>query len=237
MKRILKSLLKIVLVLFAFMLALFGVLYTIYNEPLPTGASGRKADALAQKMLAAIHYEDYRKTCYFEWSYAAGTHHYFWDKQKGKVHVNWSDNTVFLNLNDPKKSKVIENEKEVIGKSKKEFIEKAVSYFNNDSFWLVGPFKVFDKGTRRSIVKLDDGTDALLVKYTSGGTTPGDSYLWKLSETGLPESFRMWVDIIPIGGLEATWDNWQVMESGVFLPTSHKFGPVHLDLGEVRGYN
>ena len=96
---------------------------------------------------------------------------------------------------------------------------------------------MFDSGTTRSIVTLENGSEALLVTYKSGGTTPGDSYLWELQENGFPISFKMWVKIIPIGGLKATWNDWQVMENGVFLPVSHKIGPVTLDMGEVRAYN
>jgi hypothetical protein len=109
--------------------------------------------------------------------------------------------------------------------------------FNNDSFWLVAPYKVFDQGTTRQLVALEGGRDALLVTYSSGGTTPGDSYLWILGDDGLPASYKMWVKIIPIGGLEATWANWQRMESGIMLPTSHQVGPLTLEMGEVRAFN
>ena len=102
---------------------------------------------------------------------------------------------------------------------------------------MVAPFKVFDKGTSRSIVTLEDGSEGLLVSYASGGTTPGDSYLWKLQANGFPESYQMWVGIIPIGGMEATWEDWQIMDSGCFLPTSHKLGPVTLFMGNVKAYN
>ena len=76
-----------------------------------------------------------------------------------------------------------------------------------------------------------------MVTYTRGGSTPGDSYLWKLQPNGFPESFKMWVQIIPIGGLEATWDDWQLVESGAFLPKSHQLGPLTIDMGAVKGYN
>ena len=88
----------------------------------------------------------------------------------------------------------------------KNLIEKAVKYFNNDSFWLLAPYKIFDKGTKRSLVTLDDGHEGLLVTYTTGGTTPGDSYLWHLDSTGKPVSFQMWVSSLPIDGLEAILD-------------------------------
>ena len=105
-----------------------------------------------------------------------------------------------------------------------ELIDKGVKYFNNDSFWLVAPYKVFDKGTERRLVTLENNKKALLVTYTSGGSTPGDSYLWHLDKDGKPTNFQMWVDILPIDGLTATWNNWITTDSGAQLPNFHKLG-------------
>ncbi len=215
----------------------FAVLYGIYNKPIPTGVEGQAADALAKKMLNAVNNDVYKKTRYLEWSFAKGAHQYKWDKENGKVQIEWDAYTVNLNLSEPSKSDALENNSKLIGTAKTKSIEKATSYFNNDSFWLVAPFKVFDQGTKRSLVTLDDGTESLLVTYTSGGTTPGDTYLWKLQPNGFPESYQMWVKIIPIGGLEASWDDWKVMESGLFLPVTHKLGPVTLSMGDPIGRN
>ncbi|WP_276166670.1 hypothetical protein [Zobellia alginiliquefaciens] len=236
-KRLLKIIGKGVLILAAILLIGFGVLYLIYNEPLPEGTPGVEADALANKMLEAINNEAYTKTNYLEWSFANGAHHYKWDKTNGKVDVKWDDYHVHLHLKQSSKSNVFENGSEVTGDTKNELINKAEGFFNNDSFWLVAPFKVFDLGTERSLVTLENGSKALLITYSSGGSTPGDSYLWHLGANGVPESYQMWVSIIPIGGVKATWEYWKIMETGAFLPTSHKLGPITLDMGEVRGYN
>ncbi len=235
--KVFKKLLKILGSLVLLGLIIFGIVYLIYNEALPHGKSGLKADALAQKMLKIINNDAYTNTRYLEWSYVDGAHQYKWDKENGKVEVKWDDYTVNLNLNDTSKSLVFKKDEQLSTKKSQELITTARNYFNNDSFWLVAPFKVFDKGTKRSIVKQEDGSDGLLVTYAAGGTTPGDSYLWKLNANGFPESYKMWVKIIPVGGIEASWDDWQVMESNVFLPTSHKIGPFTLNMGKVKAYN
>ena len=231
-----KKVLKIILGAFLLILALFGIIYSIYNKPLPIGRTGVEADTLAQKMLNAINNGAYQNTRYLEWSFANGGHDYKWDKKRGTVNILWKDYHVLLDTERTEKSIVHKNGLKLAGKSKDELIRKAVAYFNNDSFWLVAPFKIFDGHTQRSLIKMDDGTSGLLVTYLSGGSTPGDSYLWKLDPSGFPISFRMWVSIIPIGGLEATWDDWQLMESGVFLPSKHTLGPMTFDMGEIRGY-
>ena len=197
------------------------------NESLPSGTPGKEAEELAEKMMSAINKRAFDHTEILEWSFK-GKHHYVWKKQQGLVDVSWDSISVTVNLNDYSKS---------IGTSS-ELIETAINFFNNDSFWLIAPYKLFDDGVERSIVKVNN-KDALLIKYTLGGTTPGDSYLWILDENYVPVSFKMWTQIIPIGGVSATWNDFITSGSGIKLPTSHTlslFG-IKIDMGEVKAYN
>jgi hypothetical protein len=45
----------------------------------------------------------------------------------------------------------------------------------------------------------------------------------------------MWVDILPIEGLEATWENWITTESGAQLPTFHKFLFLGIEMENIKG--
>ena len=231
-----KKILKVIGVLFGVLVLGMIIFGWIINKPLPEGKSGPEADALAQKMLKAMNASNYEQTRFLEWSYRNDSHHYKWDKTNGLVEVEWSDKKVILNLANPSASEVYEKNLTIIGNASSDLIDSALNKFNNDSFWLVAPYKVFDDGTTRSIVTLEDGSQALLVSYTKGGSTPGDSYLWRLNPDGFPNAFQMWVNIIPVGGLEASWDDWITAESGAFLPKSHEFGPLSLGMGEVKGY-
>jgi hypothetical protein len=209
-------------------------MYLKYDESLPTGQEGAEADQLATKMLQALNEEAYLNTDYLEWTFK-GRHHYKWYKSDNSVEVSWDKMTVILDLENHDNSKVFAGEQEYNGTEKHDYIHKAESYFNNDSFWLVAPYKTFDPNVERRIVKTDDNKDALLVTYTSGGTTPGDSYLWHFDDSGKPKSYQMWVDILPINGLEATWDQWTTTESGAQLPTFHKLLFLGLEMGDVKG--
>lgn len=208
----------------------------LLHRPLPQGKEGPAAEALAQKMLNALKYENYRHTRYLEWSYQGGRNHYKWDRALGLCTVKWKDYEVVLHLSHMAQSTVTQNGVALDSAKAQNAIQKALAYFNNDSFWLVAPYKVFDQGTTRSTVILKDGSTGLLVTYTTGGTTPGDSYLWMLDSNGFPKSYEMWVKIIPVGGLQASWDDWQTTESGAFLPKSHRLGPLTLGMGDVKGY-
>ena len=215
-------------------LLFFGFMYLKYDEDLPTGKLGTEADQLATTMLNALNEEAYLNTDYIEWTFKS-RHHYKWYKNDNTCEVSWDAMTVILDLDNINNSKVFAGEQEYNGSEKQDYINKAEKYFNNDSFWLVAPYKVFDKGTERRLVTTENGEKALLVTYTKGGSTPGDSYLWHLDKNGLPKSFQMWVDILPIDGLEASWDQWTTTQSGAKLPTSHKFMVFNLDMGEVIG--
>ncbi|MEM6894751.1 MAG: hypothetical protein AAF554_13750 [Bacteroidota bacterium] len=206
------------------------------HKALPVGESGPAADAMANRMLTALNKEAYRNTRFLEWSFRDGAYQYKWDRWQSKVDVSWKDYVVKLNLKNPKKSLVMQKNEVLTGEEAEKLVAKALKSFNNDSFWLVAPYKVFDQGTKRTLVTLEDGQEGLLITYMQGGTTPGDSYLWLLDEKGFPKAYQMWVAIIPIGGLEASWDDWTTTESGAFLPKTHQLGPMTIDMGSVRGY-
>lgn len=225
-----KILLKVVGGLVAVLLVLFIGAYLLYNEPLPQGTSGPEADRLGRKMMTAVGSENLDNTAILVWTFA-GSHHYVWDRKRNLVEVAWGDTKVLLNLDEWKKGKAYDNGKEVTDPGELDKKRgKAWEIFVNDSFWFIAPTKAFDEGVRRSLVKQEDGTEALLVTYTSGGVTPGDSYLWLLDGNGLPYAFKLWVSIIPIGGIKATWSGWKTLKSGLKVATLHKLGPVPLSI-------
>lgn len=146
-------------------------------------------------------------------------HNYIWDKANHIVNVRWDDHEVILRLEE--QSGMVQNSERYSAKKTEKLVSKAIDYFNNDSFWLCAPFKAFDPGTERSIATLKDGRQGLMVTYTSGGSTPGDSYVWILDENNRPTSVKMWVSIIPIKGIEFTWENYTTLSAG---PLAQRLG-------------
>lgn len=230
-----KKLFKRILWFFLALLALGTILFLVYNEPLPSGEQGEQAEALANRMLQSLNAVNYNKTRYLEWDFN-GLHSYKWDRQRRIAEVSWKDKRVKLNLEDYSKSEVYIDGVRIYTEEKEAPLEKAISYFNNDSFWLVAPYKIYDKGVERRLVRTESHGDALLVTYTSGGSTPGDSYLWLFDEQGFPIAFKMWVKIIPLGGLQAGWKQWKITETATYLPTGHKLLFFDLKLNNVRAY-
>jgi hypothetical protein len=233
-KKVLKIATGIIIFLTLPSLLFFGFLYFKYNEDLPTGTQGENADALAYSMLEALNYEAYEETNIIEWTFKK-RHHYVWKKHKNICEVYWKEYKVILDLNIISNSKVYIHGFIIESELADALIEKAVNYFNNDSFWLVAPYKVFDEGVERRLVKTDAKNNALLVTYTAGGSTPGDSYLWLLDDSNKPKAFKMWTSILPIDGLEASWSDWTTTESGAQLPTFHKLLVLGLEIEDIEG--
>lgn len=232
-KKIIKIIVGIIIFITLPTLLLFGFLYFKYNEDLPKASKDEMSDVLAIKMLNALDYEAYKATDYIEFTFK-NTHHYKWNKTKNACEVYWKNYKVNLDLNTNSNSEVFINETKISDQEAKTLIKKATDYFNNDTFWLVAPYKVFDDGVVRKTVTLDNNEKALLITYSFGGSTPGDSYLWKFDETGKPVSYKMWTSIIPIQGLEATWSDWKTTETGAQLSTFHKLLVLGLEITDLK---
>jgi hypothetical protein len=80
---------------------------------------------------------------------------------------------------------------------------------------------------------MSDSSKALLVTYTKGGISPGDSYLWLINEDFMPAAWRMWARILPVRGLKATWDKWSMIED-VPISTQHRIGPYRIMIKNLR---
>lgn len=213
-----KKVLKIIGIGLAVIIALMTMAYLMLNEEMPVGKAGAEADALAESMMESLNHEAWVNTSTISWTFRGG-HHYEWNKAEDLVTVSWDEHEVILNT--VVQSGVVSNGQKYSYTEANELIKTAFDYFNNDSFWLAAPFKVFDPGTQRSIVSLEDGREGLMVTYTSGGSTPGDSYLWVLDENDRPVAIKMWAQILPVGGMEFSWENYLTLPSGAMVAQDH----------------
>ena len=235
-KKVFKIIVGVIIFITLPTLLLFGFMYFKYNEDLPIGTQGKAADGLAIRMLNALNHDAYKATDYIEFTFKK-RHHFKWNKSKNTCEVYWKNIKVDLNLIDHKKSKVFINELKYSQADVNDYINKAKNYFNNDTFWLVAPYKVFDDGVERRLVKTENDKEALLVTYSAGGSTPGDSYLWHFDNSGKPKSYQMWVDILPIDGLEASWSDWTTTSTEAELPTFHKLLFIGLEIEDIKTKN
>jgi hypothetical protein len=212
------------------LILLLVILGFLAHEPRPDSNPTLEADQLAEKMLTALNKEAYDSLDIISWTFPRG-HRYRWNKQADQVRVQWGQYEANFNTETREGTAAYQGQM-LTDKEKENAIQQAWELFANDSFWLVAPYKVKDPGTERTIVQTESGT-GLLVTYTSGGVTPGDAYLWILDEEYRPKAWKMWVSILPLGGVETTWEDWQQLEGAWFAPNhAFPFG-ARLDLKDL----
>ena len=224
---------KIIGVILGLLILGIGLFLYSIHEKEPVGETGAAADDLARAMEAAVNKAAWDSTTYVTWTFRA-EHDYIWDKDRHFVKVSWGDKEVLLHTKSVT-GRAFAAGKELEGADRDKLIQKAWGYFCNDSFWLNPVVKAFDPGVQRSLVTLEDGTKALKVSYQSGGVTPGDSYLWILDENNRPKEWKMWVSIIPVGGLRFTWEDWHALSTGALIASKHKNDYLELELTHIKG--
>lgn len=228
-----KKFLKWLVILLVSLFVILAIAGFILHESKPVGNPSAEADALAKKMMMAVNKTAWDTTAVISWDFA-GRQQYLWDKERHFVKVMWGDHTVLLHTKSVT-GKAFTNGVEVTGDEANDLVQMAWRHFCNDSFWLNAVVKAFDPGTSRSLVETKDEKNVLMVSYESGGVTPGDAYAWILDENGLPTSYKMWVSIIPVGGVEFTWENWVTLDTGAKIATLHKSAVFDLEIRDVKG--
>jgi hypothetical protein len=214
-----------------FLLAIIAGLFM--HEPKPESEVGLAADALARRMMAAVDSAAWDSTAVIAWTFS-GARDYLWDRERDLCRMQWGNNEVLLDLQQIK-GKAWRGRRLLEGKRAERLVRRAWSRYCNDSFWLYAPMKAFDPGVVRGVVSLPEGDQGLLVRYTSGGVTPGDSYLWQFGEDDLPKAWKLWVQIVPVGGTSFTWEDWITLSTGAKVATTHRHALHQVRLSGVEG--
>jgi hypothetical protein len=205
------------------LLLLVGVgiasLYLGLRHPLPAGSVGPAADALAHAIESAVDTDAFARTGAVRWTWR-GSRAHLWDRTRNLSRQRWGTHEVLLDIHR-RDGRAFTDGQEVQRDGSRKLLDNAYKRFINDSFWLNPLPKLFDEGVTRSVVR-HEGADALLVRYATGGVTPGDSYLWILDEKMRPRAWRMWVSVLFIPGVEMTWEGWTRLPTGAWISTSHR---------------
>lgn len=207
------------------------IVFQAVNEKKPVGIANEQAEILTDKMFRALNKSAWDTLPIISWT-SREFRYYLWDRKNKRTLVQWDNYRAFINLENQEIS-VLENGIPVHSEEVESLSSEVWKYWCNDSFWLVAPFKARDFGTSRKIINLDDGYDGLMIEYHTGGVTPGDTYLWALDSEGIPQYFKMWVSILPIGGLKVTWKDWKDC-NGALISQKHKIGPVKIRFDNIK---
>lgn len=231
MKR-LRKILKVTIITTAALATLFFATKLVVDKPLPEGEQGEKAEALTQKILQAINHDAWENTAAVSWN--TGRHQHLWDRKRNLARVKWKGYTAYVNCND-QTGYVLKGDDEITNEKKKaKLLKEAYKWWVNDVFWLNPMGSFYNSDVTRAYVKTENLEETLLVTYSSGGVTPGDSYLWYVDENGLPYKWEMWVKIIPFKGAKATWENWKEGETGARYASKHDLGIMSFEITDVK---
>ncbi|MCA9547778.1 MAG: hypothetical protein KC613_25415 [Myxococcales bacterium] len=197
-----------------------GVLVWRVRAPEPTQVSpGPEADSLARNVQRAMAFDRWQQLEAVAWTFR-DRHTHLWDKRRNLARVRWGDHEVLVDLGN-RRGVAFRHGQRVEGPAGQGLVDEAYSKWTNDSFWLY-PFRTFfHQGVTRATAVDHTGRPGLQIQYGSGGVTPGDKYLWTVDADGRPQAWRMWVSIIPVGGLQTTWAGWET-HGGVPFSTLHE---------------
>jgi hypothetical protein len=150
-----------------------------------------------------------------QWNVVGGTDTVKWKDKEGK------DHTATANLANPAKD----------GDEKTAFAR-----WVNDSYWLLAPLKIRDKGVKVEAGGPKDlgGTsmETINLSFESVGLTPTDRYVIYIDpQTKLPKAW----DYIPQDGkgMQATWEKFQDF-GGLMLATEHNFNGKTIRLTGIK---
>ena len=204
----------------------------VLTHRLPDAAPGSEALERAARIEAAVGLDAWNELSAVSFVFA-GRNHHLWDRQRGLHRVEYGRHVVMYAL-ESRRGRAWKNGKELHAEALDAALERAWSMWCNDTFWLYPFDKLRDPGVTLGAVDLADGSQGLLVHYGQGGVTPGDSYLWIIDADGLPIAWRMWVSVVPIPGLEASWEGWRDLPGGARVPTLHRLGPLALKVTKLK---
>ncbi len=202
----------------------------VISKPLPQGKEGPEAEAFADSVLAVMHCDTWDRLRFVSWTYE-GKHHYFWDKFYNLVELRYGKMRILLNANAID-GIVWKNGVRLRGERKRKYINLAWKYWCDEGFWLNPICRLRDKGTVRQLVTLGPHEQGLLVTYPEDSVSPGNSFLWITDEDYKPLRWKMWVHILPVRGISATWEGWEDL-GGVPVSTRHRIGPFCIEIEDL----
>ena len=183
------------------------------HQPRPQLVTSTKADALAQRVMAAVGDSAWRRLNTVTFTFRGLR--YEWSVRQKRVVMGKAEAAIRLDLASQTCHRISEGsplgQKACQGKFRR---------WHNDSFWLHPFGKLFDPGVKRALCDVDhDGQVEpwLCIRFSQGGDTPGDTYAIKIGADGRPVAWKMWVDILPIGGLYTQWADWQSLPGGAWF--------------------
>ncbi len=193
---------------------------TEVNPPAPgfnLEESDPEAIALADSVMAALGgRKAWDQACCFSWNFF-GRRHLYWDKHAQMARIEWLEDSIVVAVHLPDTTgKVwIRGRALTDPDSLRHFLERGVSAWINDSYWLFMPYKLKDSGVTLKYLGRDttlDGRQAEVIQLTFNGVgeTPQNKYhVYIDPKTHLVvqwDFYRNYTDTEPL--FRTPWADW-----------------------------
>lgn len=150
-------------------------------EGFDQAGSDPKAVAIADRVMREMGgYDAWTNTRYLAWSFFGGQYQ-IWDKQTGDFH--WEKDSLVANYNlGTQQGQVYSQSKDISATpAGQEVLAKLTPIWNNNSWWLLMPFKLKDSGVTltykgTATTMAGQPADALQLTFNNVGTTPDNRY-------------------------------------------------------------
>lgn len=213
----------------------------------PRGNPGAEAEKLTRQIQSATGNEAFLNTAAVSFVFNERNTYHLRDRIRDLVEVRFEETGPALSepvpvrvqySNQSRRFMVWENEKLIHKPGRKAsdraryLFQKALEYHTNDYFWLHPFAQITNPGTVRSLAK--DGS--LIVTFEAGGLTPGDTYQIYTNKQGLPVKWKMWVQAVPAAGMEVSFEDWTVTDTGFKVSRMHKSFNRAMELSQIKTY-
>lgn len=210
---------------------LFIFLLGLGCKSFPEGKEGEQAETLARKMLEYANQSAWEKTEAVEFTFV-GIRHHLWDKKRNFVLYTKDKLKVYFKKETLEGRVFVDNKEITDANEKNKKIQEAYSAFVNDFYWLQPAFHIYSPGAKRYYVD----TNQLRVTFYEGGVTPGDTYVFYLSDDGKIEIMQMWVQILPTKGVKAFFKEYFETETGVRIAKVRETSLKNIYLSDIKFY-
>lgn len=232
--RVLKSK-KGLFALASLLVVLISLFLVSSRKSLPASRPGEQAELLAARVEASVGKDGWERLGAIAFYFVPGGRAHFVDFKRGFVEVAFaqSSNQYLVQYAKDGRGLVFKNRKRVDGQEASDSIQQALKFHINDMYWLNPFVQMRSPGAVRKIT--EDGD--LMVHYPEGGITPGDTYVIHIGPDGLPDRWNLWVKVLPLKGMQFTFEDWKEIAPGVRVSLMHRSFFKDVELREVRTFS
>lgn len=205
------------------------------RKSLPASRSGDEAERLAAQVEARVGKEGWDKLAAVSFYFVPGGRAHFTDFKRRLVEVAFaqSSNQFLVQYANDGRGVVYKNRKRIEGQEAADAVQQALKFHINDIYWLNPFVQMRAPGAVRKIT--EDGD--LMLHYPEGGITPGDTYVIHTGPDGLPDRWNLWVKVLPLKGMQFTFEDWREIAPGVRVSLMHRSFFKDVELREVRTFS